>query len=96
MPVVQIEHPIRDFDTWKAAFDRDPANREASGVRRYQIVRPVDDPNFVAIDLEFDDRARAEAFVAVMRGIWRTPQAVQALAGSPRARIVDVVEGRAY
>jgi hypothetical protein len=22
MYVLQIEHPIRDFDTWKAAFDR--------------------------------------------------------------------------
>jgi hypothetical protein len=96
MPVVQIEHPIRDFETWKAAFDRDPANREASGVRRYQIYRPIDDPHFVAIDLEFDDQARAETFMAVMEGIWRTPQAVQALAGSPRARIVDVAEERAY
>ena len=21
MPVVQIEHPVRDFETWKAAFE---------------------------------------------------------------------------
>ena len=44
MPVVQIEHPIRDFETWKAAFDRDPVQREASGVTSYRIYRPVDDP----------------------------------------------------
>lgn len=59
MPVVQIEHPIRDFETWKATFDRDPIGREASGVRRYEIYRPVDDPNYVAVDLEIDSRAEA-------------------------------------
>ena len=54
MFTVQIEHPIRDFDGWRAAFDRDPAGREASGVRCYRIFRPVDDPKFVIIDLDFD------------------------------------------
>ena len=51
MPVVQIEHSVPDFETWKAAFDRDPVGRQASGVRRYQIFRPVDDPHYVAVDL---------------------------------------------
>jgi hypothetical protein len=96
MPVVQIEHPIRDFNTWKAAFDRDPAHREASGVRRYQIYRPIDDPDYIAVDLEFDDQARAEAFKAALEEVWRSPQARPALGGSPRVRIVDVVEERAY
>jgi hypothetical protein len=45
MAIVQIEHPISSWDAWKAAFDRDPVRREESGVRRYRIVRPVDDPN---------------------------------------------------
>ena len=53
MHTVQIEHPIRDFDGWKAAFDRDPARREASGVHRYRIFRPVDDPHFVSVDLDY-------------------------------------------
>jgi hypothetical protein len=39
---------------WKQTFDRDPADRKGSGVRRYQIVRQVDEPNFVMVDLEFD------------------------------------------
>ena len=56
MPTVQIEHPIRDFDAWRAAFDRDPARREASGVRRYRVARPVDDAHFVIVDLDFDTR----------------------------------------
>lgn len=96
MTIVQIEHPVRDYATWKVAFDRDPVGRQASGVRRYRIYRPVDDPNFVAIELEFNDLARAEAFKRSLEALWRSPQAAAALAGAPRARVVEVVDGEAY
>jgi hypothetical protein len=94
VPTVQIEHPIRDFDGWKAAFDRDPAGREASGVRRYRVYRPVDDPKYVIIELDFDARDRAESFLATMRGIWK--QVDGSLIDGPRARIVDCVEEHRY
>ena len=96
MSIVQLEHPVRDFQTWKAAFDSDPVGREASGVRRYQIYRPVDDPNYVAVDLEFDDRVRAEAFVVALQALWQSPQAAPALGGTTRVRIVEAVEVRAF
>jgi hypothetical protein len=96
MTTVHIEHPIRDFETWKAAFDRDPAGRERSGVRRYRILRPVDDPNYVMIDLDFDSVSAAEAFLVAMRTVWQSPAAAPALAGSPQARIVEEVESQEY
>ena len=96
MPIVQIEHPVRDFATWKAAFDRDPVDREGSGVRSYRIYRPTDDPAFIAVDLEFDDHSRAAAFKRSLEALWRSPEAAPALGGTPRARIVDVVETGAY
>lgn len=98
MTIVQIEHPVGSFDAWKAAFDSDPVGREASGVRRYRIVRPTDDPNYVAIDLEFDDPGRAVAFRAAIEQMWRSsPQAAAALAGgTPTARIVETVEAVEY
>ncbi len=96
MPILQIEHPVRDFETWKAAFDGDPIGREAGGVRRYEIFRPVDDPRYVAMDLEFASRGEAEAFKLGLEALWRSPQAAPALGGTPRARIVDSVERRAY
>lgn len=96
MSIVQIEHPIRDFETWKAAFDRDPVQREASGVRRYQIYRPTDDPNYIAVDLEFEGHDQAEAFKLALEAMWRSPQAAPALGGTPRARIVEIVEAREY
>ncbi len=96
MPILQIEHRVRDFATWKAAFDSDPAGREAGGVRRYAIFRPVDDPAYVAVDLAFDTHGAAEMFKIGLEALWRSPQAQSALGGTPRARLVDLVESREF
>jgi hypothetical protein len=89
--IVQIEHPVADFTRWKAAFDSDPIDRKASGVRRYRILRPIDNPNYVAVDLEFDDRPRAEAFRGALENLWLTPQAIGSMGdgATPRARVVE-------
>lgn len=94
MITLHIEHEIRNFDTWKAAFDSDPARRAQAGVRRYVISRPVDQPLYVMIDLEFDDRQRAEALLTVLENVWQSPQAVAALGGPIGARILEQVEVR--
>lgn len=66
-------------------------------MRRYRIFRPVDDPNFIAVDLEFDDVPTAEAFRVSLEILWRSPQAAPALAGAmPRARVVETVESLEY
>ncbi|MET0864543.1 MAG: hypothetical protein ABWZ98_09445 [Nakamurella sp.] len=92
MVTVRIEHPIQSFEGWKAAFDRDPVDRRGSGVRRYHIFRPVDDPAFVMIDLEFDSRTQASTFIGAMRRVWASPQAAPGLGGQPRAVITESVE----
>ena len=96
MVTVRIEHPITSFERWKAAFDRDPVDRRGSGVRRYQIFRPVDDPEFVMIDLDFATPTEATTFVSAMRQVWASPQAAPALGGPPRATIAEPVEEVAY
>ncbi len=96
MIILHIEHAIRDFDTWKKAFESDPAGRQRSGVHRYQISRPIDDPNYVMIDLAFENTTAAEALLATMRQVWQSAAAAPALAGSPQARIVEVVESKEY
>jgi ribosomal protein L35AE/L33A len=90
MPILRIEHPVPDFDGWKQAFDSDPANRRQSGVRRYQILRSMDDPNYVMIDLEFDNKSEAEALLAAMREVWRRVEGT--VMWNPQARIVETVE----
>jgi len=92
--MLRIQHPVPDFDGWKKAFDRDPVGRQKSGVRRYQILRAADDPNFVMIDLEFDSAAQAEALLAAMRVVWGEVQGT--IMTNPEARIVEAVESRQF
>ena len=96
MTTLRIEHAIRDFDSWKAAFDRDPIGRERSGVRSHRIFRPVDDPHYVMLDLDFDSASEAEACLAALRRyVWSSPEAAPALIGTPQARIVEVIGSKA-
>ena len=97
MHVLQIEHPIRDFDTWKAAFDRFSEKRQQSGVRRHQVLRPTTDPNYIIIELEFDNPGEAEAFLGwLQRDVWSSQEAAPALRGDPQTRIVEAVEVKEY
>ena len=95
MPVLQIEHPVRDFASWKEAFDADPVGRERGGVRGYRILRPVDDPLYVMVELEFATVDEARAFEAALRELWRNAEATGLMA-SPQARIVEAVESLDY
>ena len=90
MPTLRIEHSVPDFNRWKQAFDSDPADRKGSGVRRYQVLRSVEDPNFVMIDLEFDTAEGAEGLLSKMRQIWSGDG--QRVMRNPQARIVETVE----
>ena len=93
MSILRIEHPV-DYDAWKQAFDGDPVGREKSGARRYQVLRAIDDPNYVMIDLEFDTASDAEALLAAMRVVWDRVQGT--LMSNPQVRIVEPVESKEY
>ncbi len=96
MYVLRIEYPVADYDSWKAAFDLDALDREGSGVRRYRIVRPTDDPDYVMIDLDFENASEAEAYLGALRGaVYSSGQASPA-SGEPQTRIVEVMEAREY
>lgn len=96
MPTLQFEHPITDFTTWKAAFDRDPIDRRGLGVRRYRIHRPLDRPDYILGELDFDTNAQAQACAAALQRLWRSPQAAPALAGTAQVRIVETLESHEY
>jgi hypothetical protein len=94
MAILRIEHPVPDYDAWKRAFDGDPVGRERSGVRRYRVSRPIEDPNYVMIDLEFDTVGQAEALLDALRGTWT--QVEGTIIRDPKARIVETVETTEY
>lgn len=94
MFILRIEHAISSFEGWKKAFDSDPVGREKMGVRRYRILRPRDEANYVMIDLEFDTAEQAEALLAAMRTVWGRVEGKIMM--NPLARIVEVVETKEY
>jgi hypothetical protein len=96
VPILQFEHAIKDFTMWKAAFDRDPIDRRGLGVRRHRVYRPLDDPNYVVGELEFETSAEADACHEAVRKLWRSRQAAPALIGATRVRILEVVEHQNY
>lgn len=71
MHILQIEHKVADYQGWKKAFDSDPVNRKKSGVKRYQIYRQTDDPNYVVIDLYFDNAEDAQTTLAALQTLWK-------------------------
>jgi hypothetical protein len=90
MATLHIEHPITDFGTWKAAFDRFAEAREKPGVRGYRILRPVDDAHYVVIDLDFQTVGEAEKFLDFLQTrVWTSMQNAPVLAGTPQASILE-------
>ena len=93
MTTLHIEHPITDFTTWKAAFDRVAPIREQSGVLHHRVQQPVGEPHYVVVDLDFGTTAEADAFLTFLQTkIWSTSENSPALAGTPQTKILESVE----
>jgi hypothetical protein len=73
MYVLNYWHSVSDYGEWKKMFDSDPLGREASGVRRLSIERPLDDEHTVVGELEFDSLGEAETFAGRLQEVWKGP-----------------------
>ncbi|NIK57469.1 hypothetical protein [Kribbella shirazensis] len=91
MITLHLENTIHDYDAWKAAFDRYDRARQDHHVLGHRISRPADDPTTVYVDLDFESRSDAAAFVQVLEKIWQTPRsaAVSSAHTAPQLRTLD-------
>lgn len=94
MTILQIEHQVPNYDGWKKAFDSDPIGRKRSGVKRYRIYRVTDDPNYVIIDLEFDNSNNAQMALNALKKLWSNVEGTVIV--NPKTRILDVVDFKEY
>ena len=94
MTILQIEHSVPNFEGWKKAFDSDPMNRKQSGVKSYKIFTQIDNPNYVVIQLEFENTAEAEAMLTGLEKLWN--QVEGKVMTNAKARIIEFVEGKEY
>jgi hypothetical protein len=93
MTTLHIEHAITDYATWKGAFDRFAEARLRAGVRGHRIRRPVDDPAYLYIDLDFATEDQAAAFLGFLRTqVWASPGSAPALVGAPQTRILTTID----
>lgn len=97
MATIHIRHVVRDFATWKQAFDVDPLRRGRHGVRRHVIFQAVHNPNDVIVLLHFGTLAEAEVYFTELHAMF--PGVDEAVGFGPegiQARIVDEVESLSY
>lgn len=95
MITLHIEHSIVDFTVWNGAFERFADHRERAGVRGYRVLRPVDDPAYIVIDLDFDTAEEAAGFLDFLTTrVWASRDASPALVGTPQTRILETVATR--
>lgn len=87
---LQIEHKVPNYEGWKKAFESDPIGRKKSGVKHYRIYRPVDDPNYVIVDLEFERLKEAEDALAALKKLWTNVEGTIML--DPKTRILNLEE----
>jgi hypothetical protein len=90
MFTLSIEHAISDFPTWKRVFDSFSEAREKAGVLSHRVRRPVDDPHYLVIELDFDAQENADTFRRFLHSaVWANRGASPALVGTPETRILE-------
>ena len=90
MATLHIEHAITDFETWSDAFARFGEARTNAGVTSHRVQRPIDDPKYVVIDLDFETNEQAQRFLSFLKNnIWSNKANSPALAGAPQTMILE-------
>ncbi len=90
MATLHIEHPITDLNAWLAAFDRMAEARSNAGVTSQRVLHPVDDPNYIFVDLDFATTEEARRFLTFLeRNVWSSNENAPALAGTPQTKLLQ-------
>ncbi|HEY2812379.1 MAG TPA: hypothetical protein VGJ03_02825 [Acidimicrobiales bacterium] len=89
MPVLHIEHAISGLDTWLSAFNQFAEARRGAGVTAQRILQPVDDDNYIVVQLDFGTIEAAEEFKHFLESVvWQSRDLSPGLAGTPHARVL--------
>ena len=90
MYILQIEHPVPNYDGWRNAFENDPIDRKGSGVQSYRISRKTEDKNYVIVELVFETLSEAEGCHWKLRTLWNRVEGT--VMNDPQSRIIEVIE----
>jgi quinol monooxygenase YgiN len=59
-----VQHMCADYDTWRPVFDEHATVRQEHGCISERVYRDADEPNQIAVVLEWSSQAEAEGFMA--------------------------------
>ena len=90
MFVLQIEHEVFNFESWKEVFDNDLKGRQKAGVNQYEIFCLSNNPNYVILHLWFDYFDQAEVSMALLLNLWNADTSNHLK--DPQVRIFDMVD----
>ena len=89
MTTLHISHTVRDFDEWLTTFNSFSEFRAQGGVTGLTVRHAADDPNFVAVDLEFESVEQARSFLGRLETeIWPNAPHID---GTPATRVMNTV-----
>lgn len=94
MASIFVRHHVKDFATWKPAFDEHEPIREAYGISGHRLYQGTDDPNDMTIVLETGDLERAKGF-ATSEDL-RSAMMRAGVEGPPEVWYVEDVEEKQY
>lgn len=94
MITLRVENVVRDYESWKAVFDKFDRFRADGGVRAYRLARSAEEPGKVTVDLDFDTTDEATAFRTGLEKILSTPQSKEQLVEHKRPHVYDVMVQR--
>jgi hypothetical protein len=90
MAILQIEHAITEYETWLVAFESLVEARRRAGVRSGRVGRPVGDPCYIVVSLDFDTIEEATAFLEILETkVWASATTAPALDGRPKTLILE-------
>ena len=62
MGMVIVHHTVKDYATWKPAYDKHATVRKAAGLSHDHVLQAVDNPNAVTIVMDFSNFDNAKKF----------------------------------
>jgi hypothetical protein len=62
-----IRHQVRDYPTWRSAYDAFDSERESMGVRGHAVYQTIAAPQDITVWHDFNDLAAAKAFASSHR-----------------------------
>lgn len=89
-----IVHSVKDFATWKTAFDAHDQTRKDGGIIGYAVSQDPKDPNKVIVWLDAEEQAKLEEFLKGKELKARMKEA--GVKGAPKVTIYEVLEFKMY